>query len=49
VTYAALSTRLGITPDAARMLVRRRGWQRIPPDRMGLPTIVVVPEDAPWS
>lgn len=35
LTYAALGARLGITTDAARMLARRRGWQRIQPNRLG--------------
>ena len=45
LTYATIAARLGISGDAARMLVRRRGWQRIQPNRKGAPTIVVVAED----
>jgi antitoxin component HigA of HigAB toxin-antitoxin module len=29
LTYAALGARLGISPDAARMLARRRDWHRV--------------------
>ena len=45
LTYAALGARLGISPDAARMLARRRDWHRVIANRRGAPTIVVVPED----
>ena len=45
LTYVAIARHLGISDDAARMLVRRRGWQRIQPNRKGAPTVVVVPED----
>jgi hypothetical protein len=40
-----VSDRLGISGDAARMLVRRRGWQRIQPNRKGAPTVVVLTQD----
>jgi hypothetical protein len=43
LTYAALATRLGISHEAARQLVRRRKWRRVPPNRQGAPTTVVVP------
>jgi hypothetical protein len=45
LTYAALGARLGISPDAARMLARRRDWHRVIANRRSAPTIVVVPED----
>jgi hypothetical protein len=45
LTYAAIAERLRISHDAARMLVRRRGWQRTLPNRRGAPAIVVIPED----
>jgi hypothetical protein len=45
LTYAMIADRLGISGDAARMLVRRRGWQRIQPNRKGAPTVVVVTQD----
>jgi hypothetical protein len=46
LTYAQIASRLGITTDAARLLVRRRGWQRIKPNRLGAPAIVIVSDDA---
>jgi hypothetical protein len=45
LTYAEIAARLGISGDAARQLVRRRGWRRIVPNRLGAPTTVIVPED----
>ena len=39
LTYVAIARHLGISDDAARMLVRRRGWQRIQPNRQGAPTV----------
>jgi hypothetical protein len=45
LTYADIARRLGISNDAARQLVRRRGWRRIVPNRLGAPTTVVVPAD----
>ena len=44
LTYAEIAARLGISGDAARQLVRRRGWFRIVPNRRGAPTTVIVPE-----
>lgn len=44
LTYAEIATRLGISGDAARQLVRRRGWLRIVPNRRGATTTVIVPE-----
>ena len=44
-SYAELANRLGISGDAARQLVRRRGWQRIRGNFPGAPAIVLVPED----
>jgi len=46
LTYAELATRLGISGEAARILVRRRGWQRIMPNHPRGLTVVVVPDDA---
>ena len=46
LTYAQIASRLGISGDAARILVRRRGWQRIPPNHPRGLTVVVVPDDA---
>lgn len=45
LTYAQLSKRLGISGEAVRILVRRRGWFRIIPNTKGQPTVVVVPSD----
>ena len=45
LTYAEIAERLGISGDAARQLVRRRGWLRIVPNRRGATTTVIVPED----
>jgi hypothetical protein len=45
LTYAQIADRLGITGDAARQLVRRRGWRRIMPNYPGAPAVIVVPED----
>jgi regulator of replication initiation timing len=45
LTYAQIALRLGISNEAARQLVRRRGWRRIRPNRMGAPALVVVPDD----
>ena len=45
LTYADIAERLHISGDAARQLVRRRGWQRIVPNRCGAETIVIVPEE----
>jgi len=44
LTYADIAQRLGISGDNARVLVRRRGWFRIIPNRKGQPTIVLVSE-----
>src|SRR6516162_7572801 len=46
LTYAQLGARLAISPDAARMLARRRAWQRIAPNRRGAPVVVVVSAEA---
>ena len=45
LTYVQLGARLGISAEAARTLTRRRGWQRIAPNRKGAPTIVVLSAD----
>lgn len=44
LTYAEIASRLRISGDAARQLVRRRGWLRIVPNRRGATTTVIVPE-----
>jgi len=44
-SYAELANRLGISGDAARQLVRRRGWQRVRGNFPGAPAIILVPED----
>lgn len=46
LTYAQIAARLGISGDAARILVRRRGWRRIMPNRKGGVATIVVPEGA---
>ena len=46
LTYAELAARLGISGEAARILVRRRGWQRMMPNHPRGLTVVVVPDDA---
>src|SRR5215472_16846713 len=46
MTYAEIAVRLGVSGEAARQLVRRRGWHRIVPNLPGATTIVIVPEDA---
>jgi HlyD family secretion protein len=43
LTYQELGARLRISAEAARTLTRRRGWQRLAPNRKGAPAIVVVP------
>jgi hypothetical protein len=45
LTYAEIAARIGASPDAARQLVRRKGWQRIMPNRKGAPAVIVVPAD----
>jgi hypothetical protein len=45
MTYAQIAARLGVSGEAARQLVRRRGWHRIVPNLPGATTIVIVPED----
>ena len=46
LTYAQIAERLGISGDAARILVRRRGWRRIAPNHPRGLTVVVVPDAA---
>jgi hypothetical protein len=45
LTYAQIAERLGISGEAARQLVRRRGWRRILPNRQGAPAVIVVTDD----
>ena len=45
LTYRELGGRLGISADAGRVLARRRGWQRVHPNRPGASAVVLVPED----
>ena len=46
LTYAQIADRLGISGDAARILVRRRGWRRIAPNHPRGLTVVAVPDEA---
>jgi hypothetical protein len=46
LTYAQIADRLGISGEAARIMVRRRGWHRILPNHPRGLTVVVVPDDA---
>jgi hypothetical protein len=46
LTYAQIAARLAISTDAARLLVRRRGWRRITPNRLGAPAIIIIPDEA---
>jgi hypothetical protein len=43
LSYRELADRLSISVEAARQIVRRRGWQRIVPNRLGAAAMVVVP------
>jgi hypothetical protein len=45
MTYAEIAERLHVSGEAARQVVRRRGWRRIVPNRPGATTIVIVPVD----
>ena len=45
MTYAEIAARLRVSGEAARQLVRRRGWRRIVPNRPGATTVVIVPVD----
>jgi hypothetical protein len=45
LTYAEIAARLGITGDAARQLVRRRGWERLRANYPGAAAVIVVPPD----
>ena len=45
MTYAEIANRLGVSGEAARQVVRRRGWHRIVPNRPGATTVVIVPAD----
>jgi hypothetical protein len=47
LTYAEAGQQLGISPEAVRQLARRRGWPRRTPNAYGIPTKVLVPDDAP--
>jgi hypothetical protein len=46
LTYSQIAARLAISTDAARLLVRRRGWRRITPNRLGAPAIIIIPDEA---
>ena len=43
LTYGQIGERLGMSADAARQLVRRKGWCRSRPNAIGQPVVVVVP------
>jgi hypothetical protein len=43
LTYDQIGKRLGMTADAARQLVRRKGWPRTRPNHIGEPVVVSVP------
>ena len=45
LTYVQLAVKLGITPDAARVVARRCGWARLAPNRPGAPLTILVPEE----
>jgi hypothetical protein len=46
LTYAELGKLLGITPPAARMHAKRRGWPRRSPNAIGARATVLLPADA---
>lgn len=46
LTYRELGERLGLSPDAARMKARRKGWNTIPGNYPGAMATVEVPADA---
>jgi len=46
LTYGEIGQLFGITPSAARMLARRRGWARRTPNAYGDRARVLVPDDA---
>ena len=45
LTYAELAERFGVSRDAAKMLARRKGWQRKPANSRGGVVRVMVPYD----
>jgi hypothetical protein len=44
LTYAEVGRLLGISPSAARMHAKRRGWQRRSPNAIGAHAMVLVPD-----
>ena len=44
LTYGQIGERFGMSADAARQLVRRKGWCRSRPNAIGQPVVVAVPE-----
>jgi hypothetical protein len=46
LTYAEAGRRFGVTPEAARQLARRRGWQRRTPNEPNETARIFVPDDA---
>jgi hypothetical protein len=46
LSYAEAGRVLGISPEAARQLARRRGWPRRTPNEHNAPARVLVPDDA---
>jgi hypothetical protein len=45
LTYVEVGRLLGISPAAARMHAKRRGWQRRSPNAIGAHAMVLVPAD----
>jgi hypothetical protein len=45
LTYVEVGRLLGISPAAARMHVKRRGWERRSPNAIGAHAMVLVPDD----
>ncbi len=45
LTYRQISERLGISRGAAKMIVIRRGWQKVEPNKAGGTVLVQVPDD----
>ena len=49
LTYGQIGERFGMSADAARQLVRRRGWCRSRPNAIGQPVVVAVPALKPLA
>jgi hypothetical protein len=46
LTYAEAGRRFGVSPEAARQLAKRRGWQRRTPNEPNETARILVPDDA---